>query len=125
MTVSQRTRRAGMAVPYCAFELRAPWGQQHVTDILLFRRCDTGEGLPDHFRHPGLDPVELLKPVNNVHELLKRLDLLPLEHVPANGRQIETPNGSRAGIIKTRHWTLPTDARSGLPVPHDMDPGIA
>jgi hypothetical protein len=24
------------------------------------------------------------------HELLKRLDLLPLEHVPSNRRQIET-----------------------------------
>jgi len=60
---------------------------------VLYRRGDTGERLPYHFGHPRFDPVELLKPVSDVHESLKSRDLLPLEHVPGRGRQIETVDG--------------------------------
>ena len=50
--------------------VRAQW--------LLFAWYETGEGLSDDVRRRGLDPVELLKPVNMSAELVYGLDILPM-----------------------------------------------
>jgi hypothetical protein len=54
-----------------------------------------------------LHRLDLLKPPGKAHELLKRLDLLPLEHVPSNRRQIETADRPCVGIIKNEALDAP------------------
>jgi hypothetical protein len=72
----------------------------------IFAQGGTGKRLPDHLRHPVLDPVKLLELVSDGHELIDRPDLLLLERFPGHARQIESANRPRAGIKNLRHRTL-------------------
>src|SRR5215207_6933559 len=65
-----------------------------------------GERLSDHLRQPGLDTVELLKPVSMSPELVNGPNVLSPQHFPGRYGQIETSNGSCAGTIKMGHGKL-------------------
>src|SRR5687767_10967076 len=65
-----------------------------------------GEGMSDHFHHPGLDAIELLEPVRMGPELVHGPNVLSPQHVPGDGGQIEISDWPCAGIVETGHRTL-------------------
>jgi hypothetical protein len=65
-----------------------------------------GERLSDHFCHPDLDAIELLKLVRMGPELVHGPNVLSPQHFPGDGGQIEISNWPCAGIVETGHGTL-------------------
>jgi hypothetical protein len=57
----------------------------------------TVEFLSDDARRDGSDAFEPLKLASDSPELIDRLDVLSMEHVPSKLRQIETLNESSLG----------------------------
>jgi hypothetical protein len=87
-------------------QLRAPRVIQLLVQWRLFGWCEMGERMSDHFRHPGPNPIELLKPVRMSPELVHGPNVLAPQHCPGDGGQIEISDWPCAGIIETGHRTL-------------------
>jgi hypothetical protein len=67
----------------------------------------TVEFLSDDSRRYGSDAVEPLKLASDSPELIDRLDVLSMEHVPGKLRYIKTLNGPLAGLNMARHMLFP------------------
>jgi hypothetical protein len=67
----------------------------------------TVEFLSDDARRDGSDAFEPLKLASDSPELIDRLDVLSVEHVPGKLRYIKTLNGSFTGLKMTRHMLFP------------------
>src|SRR5918997_649029 len=94
-------------------QLRAPRVKQLLVQWQLFGWREMGERMADHFRHPGLNAIELLKPVRMSPELVHGPNVLAPQHCPGDGGQIEISNRPCAGIIETGHRMLLSLAGGG------------
>ncbi len=82
-----------------------------------------GERQSDHVRHSWSNAIELLQPVRIRPELVQGLDVLSLQHLPGNRGQIETRNGSGAGVVKVGYRTLPWLAGGSTHISQPSVPG--
>ena len=65
-----------------------------------------GERSSDCLHRPGLDAIELCKPVSIGPELINSLNVLTLQQLPGDCGQVKTFNGPCAGIIEMGHGML-------------------